>query len=171
MGEFSFSALEDTVTSAQALADPYDLRVTLDDHFLSLPHLAELITDSHFVERDRMGRLLAFLARLVEDGRADEVRAIAVDRETALLVDPDGNARVVANASHSTPFVYFLHTPGPPEQCAPGTPLAYRNIPVYRLGPQGSFSLPRWSGTGGVKYFLTVADGGVRRAAPGEAIY
>ena len=171
MGEFSFSALEDTVTSAQALADPYDSRVTLDDRFLSLPHLAGLITDSHFVERDRMGRLLAFLARLVKDGRANEVRAIAVDRETALLVDPDGEARVIANASHPTPFVYFLHTPGPPEQCAPGTPLAYRNIPVYRLGPQGSFNLPRWSGTGGVEYLLTADDGRVRRSRPGEAVY
>ena len=99
-----------------------------------------------------------------------EVRAIAVDRETALLVDPDGEARVIANASHPTPFVYFLHTPGPPEQCAPGTPLAYRNIPVYRLGPQGSFNLPRWSGTGGVEYLLTAEDGRVRRSGPGEVV-
>ncbi len=133
--------------------------------------MAGLITDSHFVERDRMGRLLAFLARLVKDGRANEVRAIAVDRETALLVDPDGEAHVIANASHPTPFVYFLHTPGPPEQCAPGRPLAYRNIPVYRLGPQGSFNLPRWSGNGGVEYLLTAEDGGVRRSGPGEAVY
>src|SRR2546421_129221 len=36
LGEFSFSAREDTNLSSQALADPFDKRVTLDRDFLSL---------------------------------------------------------------------------------------------------------------------------------------
>jgi cyanophycinase len=162
MGQFSFSALEDTVTSAQALANPYDSRVTLDDGFLALPLMDGILTDSHFVERDRMGRLLAFLGRLVADGRAADVRAIAVDRETALVVEPDGRARVMSNAAHPTPHVFFLRTPSAPERCLPGAPLLYRDVPVYRLGPEGSFDIVRWSGVGGIAYAVTAMGGHVR---------
>jgi cyanophycinase len=49
--------------SAQALADPYHRNITLDRDFLVLPFMAGLITDQHFVERDRMGRTLTFMAR------------------------------------------------------------------------------------------------------------
>jgi cyanophycinase len=171
LGEFSFSALEDTVTSQQVLSDPYDRRVTLDDHFLSLPLMKGIITDSHFIERDRMGRLLGFLARLVADGRAKGVRAIAVDRETALLVDPDGSARVVGNPGHPTRHVFFLRTPGAAERCVPGATLQYRDVPVYRLSPDGSFDLKRWAGTGGIGYTLTAREGAVHSTQAGGAIY
>ena len=67
-------------------------------------------------------------------------RAIAADRETALHVDPaDGRSEVFSTPSHGTPYVYFLETPGPPEVCLPGTPLTYRNVAVYRIGPGGTF--------------------------------
>ncbi|MGH9797427.1 MAG: cyanophycinase, partial [Candidatus Polarisedimenticolia bacterium] len=94
LGEFSFAALVDTVTSPQALADPYDRRVTLERDFLSFPGLAGLLTDSHFVERDRLGRSLVFLARLMQDGWSAAPREIAVDRATALLIDAGGAARL-----------------------------------------------------------------------------
>ena len=81
-----------------------------------LPKMAGLITDQHLQERDRMGRTVTFLARLVQDGWTNEARAIAADRETALLVDPDdGSAQVISEGGHKTPFVYFLRTPGLPE--------------------------------------------------------
>ena len=35
--------------------------------FLDLPLMNDIITDSHFAQRDRMGRLLAFMARLRQD--------------------------------------------------------------------------------------------------------
>jgi len=169
MSEFLYSAMSSkSLTSANALADPFHRDLTLDRDFLSLPRLAGLITDQHLQERDRMGRTVAFLARLVKDGWTSEGRAIAADRETALHVDPsDGSAEVLSTPTHPTPFVYFLRTPGPPEVCAPKTPLTFRNLSVYRIGPGGRFDIPRWSGTGGIAYTLS-AEAGVLTSSRGE---
>jgi len=68
LGEFDFAALNGTVTSAQALSDPYDRRMTLDRGFLTAPYLEGAIADAHLDTRDRMGRLLTFVARIVRDG-------------------------------------------------------------------------------------------------------
>jgi cyanophycinase len=161
MSEFVYSAMSNSsLTSEEGLADPFHRDLTLDRDFLVLPRLGGLITDQHLQERDRMGRTVAFLARLVHDGWTARGRAIAADRETALHVDPaDGTAEVFATPTHTTPYVYFLETPGPPEVCAPDTPLTYRNVGVYRVGPGGTFDLGRWRGTRGITYTLSAVDG------------
>ena len=154
MGEFAFGAREDTVTSAQALADPFVKQVALDRDFLALPGLERVITDSHFVERDRLGRTLAFLARLQHDGWSDAPRAIAVDRETAVLVEPDGRATIVGKNT-----AYFIRPTMKAEVVAAGRPLTMRAVDVYRADAKATFDLPRWTGTGGIAYRLDVADG------------
>jgi cyanophycinase len=169
MSEFVYSAMSNSsLTSEEGLADPFHRDLTLDRDFLALPMLGGLITDQHLQERDRIGRTVAFLARLVRDGWTTEGRAIAADRETALHVDPaTGAAEVFTTPDHPTPFVYFLTTPGPPEVCEPGVPLTYRNVGVYRIGPGNTFDLSSWSGTGGIAYTLT-AEAGVLSSSRGE---
>jgi len=169
MGEFVYSAMSSqSLTSAHALADPFHRDLTLDRDFLVLAKMGGLITDQHLQERDRMGRTVTFLARLVRDGWTAQGRAIAADRETALHVDPaEGTAEVLATPTHPTPFVYFLRTPGPPELCEPQTPLTYRNVAVYRVGPGGRFDIGRWRGTGGIAYTLS-AEAGVLTSSRGE---
>lgn len=161
MSEFIYSAMSNSsLTSAEGLSNPFHRDLTLDRDFLTLPKLGGLITDQHLQERDRMGRTLTFLARLVRDGWTAQARAIAADRETALHVDPTtGAAQVFTTPTHTTPFVYFLTTPGPPEICEPGIPLTFRNVAVYRIGPGNSFDLTRWRGTGGIAYTLSVEAG------------
>jgi cyanophycinase-like exopeptidase len=170
LGEFAYSAMSDeSLTSAAALADPYMHDVTLDRDFLALPKLERILTDQHLQERDRIGRTVTLLARIVHDGWTAQGRAIAADRETALHVDPaTGVAQVYGTATHPTPYVYFLGTPGPPEVCAPGIPLTYRNVAVYRLGPgAGRFDLDDWRGEGGIAYTLSV-DAGVLGSSRGD---
>jgi len=169
LGEFVYSALSaSSLTSAEGLADPFHRDLTLTRDFLAVPKLENVITDQHLEERDRMGRTVAFLARLVHDGWTATGRAIAIDRETALLVDPEvRDAQVISTKNHNTPFVYFLTTPGSPEVCAPKTPLTYRNISVYRVGPGGAFDLDAWAGTGGLAYTLS-AESGVLISSRGE---
>jgi cyanophycinase len=161
MSEFVYSAMSNSsLTSEEGLADPFHRDLTLDRDFLALPKLGGLITDQHLQERDRMGRTVAFLARLVNDGWTTQARAIAADRETALHVNPaDGTAEVFATATHPTPYVYFLRTNGPPAVCSPGTPLTYTNISVYRVGPGGTFDIDRWKGTQGIAYTLSASSG------------
>jgi cyanophycinase-like exopeptidase len=94
LGGYAFTAERDTVTSADALADPFDDRVRLTRSFLTVPRRNGTITDSHFSERVDRGRLLVFMARTLADGWTDDVRRIGIDEETAVLLDTDGTATV-----------------------------------------------------------------------------
>jgi len=165
LGEFVYSAIYESLTSAVALADPYAKDVTLARDFLALPRLGGILTDQHLQERDRIGRTVTLLARLVKDGWAVEPRAIAADRETAVHIDPkDGTAEVFATATHPTPYAYFMRPTQAPERCEAGQPLTFRNVDVYRIGPGGHFDLATWQGTGGIGYRLS-AEAGVLRSS------
>ena len=160
LGEFVYSAMTESVTTESGLGDPYNADLTLARDFLVLPWMQNIITDQHLQERHRIGRTIAFLARLVQDGWTGQGRAIAADRETAVHLDPaTGMARVFATAEHETPFAYFMRTTGKPELCAAGKPLTYENIEVYRIGPGGSFDIGKWQGEGGIGYVLGAEDG------------
>jgi cyanophycinase len=161
MGEFVYSAEgRESLTSTAALADPYAPDLTLARDFITLPGLENVITDQHLQERDRIGRTIALLARLQQDGWSEKPRAIAADRETALHIDPaTGMAEVFATADHPTPYVYFMSPTGHPAVCERGKPLSTDAVAVYRLGPGGKFDLAHWQGTGGIEYTLGVKDG------------
>lgn len=174
LGQFVFSARRDTITSPEAFANPFDERLTLDRNFLAIPVLRGIITDSHFSERSRMGRTIAFLARIVHDGWADPARAIGIDQETAVLIGANGKAVVVGKGS-----AYFLELAHQPEQCAPGKPLVVSGVRAYSIhgatSPAAtagsdrksfdlkSFDLKSWTGRGGRSFTLDVANGTLTR--------
>jgi cyanophycinase len=168
LGEFVYSSEHESLTSAVALANPYALDVTLRKDFLALPGLAGILTDQHLQERDRIGRTVTMLARLMKDGWSAMPRAIAADRETAVHIDPAaGTAEVFATATHPTPYAYFLRPTQAPLRCEPGQPLTFRDIDVYRLGPGSRFDLTAWQGSGGISYRLS-AEAGVLGSSRGE---
>src|SRR3546814_19922657 len=82
-----------SMTSEVALRDPFDPGVTLVGDFLHLPYLEHVITDSHFARRDRLGRLVVFVARLRGEGVAD-VAGLGIDEGAALCIDSDGVGRL-----------------------------------------------------------------------------
>jgi cyanophycinase len=169
MGQFLFSAVNGTVYSDTALSDPYNNKVALDRDFLTLPHMRGLITDSHFSARDRMGRLVTFLARIVNDDWAETALGVGINERTALAMEPGGRATVLGEGS-----VYFLTTPGRPEVCQPKTPLTYHNISVYRISvndSNASFDFSEWTGRGGTQYELNVDSGVITSTKPGGEIY
>jgi cyanophycinase len=161
LGEFSFSAENGTVYSDEALENPYNQYMTLEQDFLEFPILSGVITDSHFKENDRMGRLVGFLARILQDGWAAEARGIGVSEKTALLVEPDGSAVVAGTGG-----VYFLRTPGMPEVCQPSTPLTFQDLSVYRVFAGGSFDLADWTGSGGLAYEVSALNGNLSSTLP-----
>ena len=169
LGEFVFSAEFDTVESDDALQNPYNRRVALATDFLSLSNMGGMITDSHFVPRDRMGRLVTFLARIVEDGWALEARGIGVNEKTALAVEPNGDVTMFSLCTYGV--AYFLQTPGPPEVCKMKTPLTYLNVSVYRMSGAATFNLTTWQGAGGTEYSLSAVDGVLTSTLPDGAVY
>ena len=171
-GEFVYGALGDKpddkdLASADVLADPYFERVTLVRDFLKVPHLEGLITDSHFAKRDRMGRSLGFLARMMKDGWSSSPREVAIDEKSAVLVEADGKTTVVGTGKGA----YFLRPTQAPEVCEKGVPLTFRKVSVYRVKTGGHFDLKSWTGDGGTAYSLSVERGKIVSTQAGGEIY
>jgi cyanophycinase len=166
LSQFIYTGARGSVTSSQALANPFHRYVTLDrDLFQSSLGTAKLY-DSHFVTRDRLGRSLAFLARIVNNGWATQPRGIGIDEETAILVAANGASTMVGAGA-----AYFLQAPGPAQVVADGTPLTYLNIGVYKVPQGGTFNFSTWTGTGGVAYTLNVNNGSLTSTQADGNIY
>jgi cyanophycinase len=166
LGEFSFASIIDTIHSPEALADPYGNKVTLSRDFLRIPLLAGTITDTHFAKRDRMGRLVVFLARILEDGWAKEVRAIAVEENAAVLLEPEGNAKVVGEGP-----AYFIAVKNAPALCRRKTPLRFTGIAVHRAPAGATFQVREWKGTGGDDYTLSAKNGELKANGSLHGVY
>ncbi|MBS0383369.1 MAG: cyanophycinase [Proteobacteria bacterium] len=97
LGQWGYGALDGgSITSQEALRDPDGPAVTLVDHFIDAPLLQGTLTDTHFVQRKRLGRLLVFVARTAKDQHTAAVTGLGVDQDSALLVEANGNARFVS---------------------------------------------------------------------------
>jgi cyanophycinase len=166
LGEFSFSSMIDTIHSEDALGDPYGNKVTISRDFLRIPLLADTITDTHFAKRDRMGRLVVFLARILRDGWARQIRGIAIEEGAAMLLEADGQAKVIGSGP-----AYFLLATKPPEVCRKKTPLDFRSVAVHRTPAGGSFNVSTWKGPGGDDYQLSIVKGELRARGSNHGIY
>jgi cyanophycinase len=172
LGEFVYGCTKDKpndkdLASTDVLPDPYFERVTLVQNFLKLPHLENLITDSHFAKRDRLGRSLGFLARLMKDGWSASPREAAIDEKSAVLVEADGKAAVVGTGRGA----YFMRPTQAPEACEKSVPLTFRGIRVYRVKAGGHFDLTSWTGDGGTEYSLSVERGKIESTQAGKGLY
>ncbi|MFO0617455.1 MAG: cyanophycinase [Polyangiaceae bacterium] len=132
-----YSALNGTVYSTEALADPYNPYMTFEPDFLGLAPTTPLVIDTHFHERDRMGRLVGFMARTWTDGLVADIRGIGIDEATALVVDAQGHGEVVG-AGH----VYVVDAAAPPDTCVSGQALEWSGLERRRLSPGDTVDLP-----------------------------
>jgi cyanophycinase len=117
-------------TSAEALANPYRSSMLFSTGFLDLPLMQGIITDTHFAPRDRMGRLLAFMARLRQDGTATSIVGLGIDEATSMFIDRNGIGYV-----DGTGAAYVLHEESDTvrTQVSSGLPLVYRNVKRTKL--------------------------------------
>jgi cyanophycinase len=91
LSEVLFTSQNGTVYPEEALQDPFNQYMTLEDDFLNL--MPGLIFDSHFVERARFGRLLGFLGNWnLSEG--DDIIGVGIDDKTALCIDSNLDASV-----------------------------------------------------------------------------
>ena len=172
MGQYTYSAQgdapdDDDLKSSLALANPYMPRVTVRRDFLNIDLLRNTLTDTHFAERDRMGRSLVFLARIMKDGWSPAPREIAVDGKSAVLVERNGKARVIGAGKGA----YFLSVAGGPEVCRENTPLTFRRIRVRHAPAGAEFHLRQWKGRGTSEYELSVVTGKIESTQRRESIY
>jgi len=153
--QFIYTAQYDTIVSKEALENPYDRKLTIGYGFINHPYLTNVITDSHFYERDRMGRYVAFIARLEQDRLVNRAaRGIACDESTAVLVSETGYGTVVGKG-----VAYFLCATKLPTVCRAGEPLQFSDVEVHALSNGQIFDLSNWNSNNGRLYHIS-ADGG-----------
>ncbi|MCV2361620.1 cyanophycinase [Paucibacter sp. TC2R-5] len=185
LGQFDYSALYKSATSEKSMLDPYYKDITFDPSPLSLsggfiapPELESLILDSHFDSRDRMGRLVTFISRIVAPTATPSgsfgcsggvlpasssgnktARGIGIGVETALLVQGNGvgnpvtATRVTNPSTTSESAVYFVRPSVPPSVCKPQQPLSVSTVEVRKLAdPTTVFNLTDWTGVPTYKY-------------------
>jgi cyanophycinase-like exopeptidase len=172
LGDFAYGAMRDKatdqdLTSADVLPNPYFYRVTVLRNFLHVPYMQNTLTDTHFAKRDRMGRSLVFLARIVQYGWSTSPREIAVDQGSAVLVEGDGKANIIGVGRGA----WFIRAARKPEICRPGSPLTFTHISVFHAPTGSKFDLTTWVGNGGNQYQLSVKSGRVHSTQPQGSIY
>jgi len=155
LSEFAYIADPCTITSSDALADPYSECVALRRDFWSdrtpFPPLLSTVTDSHFDTRDRMGRLVTFLARVISDKwtNSSSARAIGVDQETAFLMEqgdktsPPSNVtnysyKTIVNTGVSGAAYVLSVDSGSQLSVEPGQPLTFTNVKVRKIPAVGN---------------------------------
>jgi len=172
-GKYYFSAQNGSVTSATALANPFDNLVTVDSTtFIKNTFLNNTITDTHFDNPDRKGRLVTFLARIQSD-YGNYAKAIACDEYTAVCIDTNGLAKVFGAFPTNDDNAYFIQSNcelavQSPENCSAANPLTWnlggQALKVYQIKGDNTgtktFNLKTWkTGTGGTWNNWSVYNG------------
>ena len=135
-GEIVYDACpSQSAKSAEVLVDPYHIDVSLSRGFFSWTPMRGVITDTHFQQRDRLGRLLTFLARAY-DGQT--LRGLGVSEGTVVLVDGAGTATVLGKGPA------HLIRGDAPARIERGQPLDYKGLRIWRFESGATFNLQKW---------------------------
>lgn len=183
MGKYIYTGRNGSVTSADALANPYNTRVTIDSaRFMDNHYLENVITDTHYDNPDRSGRHVTFIARIMIDW-ASEARGIACDEYTAVCIDEGGIARVFGEYPKSDDNAYFIRpncglSDFTPESCVKGQPLQWlrsnKALWVYKVkgNKEGSntFDLNDWVTGNGGEWEDWYVDQGVLSMLPTDQV-
>ncbi len=161
----------DSVTSSAALIDPYirqgEYSRTASLEFSPSPFavkgLESVVTDTHWSQRDRLGRSVVFLARAVSDNLAtvEQARLLAADEGVALVIDGAGRAQVFGPTGAGASFLSADESPG---VCKDNQPLEWtRGVMVQRVAADANgalaFQLKSFSSSDATVSSLTVTGG------------
>lgn len=121
------------VYSDEAVTDLCHPYINLSSDFLTTPIMQKVITDTHFAPRDRMGRLMVFMANLPSD-----TTGIGADEATSIFFGANGQGVVDGSGS-----VYVLRENGSTSrtQVSCGLPVVYQNVLRYKLNAGDTFNL------------------------------
>lgn len=147
---------------ATPLQDP--AAVAVGNNFVSIGLLNNVVTDTHFAQRNRQPRLVSFMASSMYNYGAtwQAMRGIAADEATAYALDANGSGKVFG-----TNNVHFVSATAAPERLLAGQSLTWNNggqaIKVYQVGGTASgtntFNVNTWTGSGGSVHYWPVVNG------------
>jgi len=110
------------VTSQDALMDPTNHIMDMNKQVFAGAQMKSVVTDTHFSQRNRHGRLVGMMAKAVYQNLASihNVRALASDEGTAFCYNHSGVGR-----AYGVGQVYFLKPLVEPEILKPGQALTW----------------------------------------------
>lgn len=155
-GENFYTAEIISVTTSQALENPLCQDITFAPGMFSPGVLKNVITDTHFANRNRMGRLLVFLFRLQHSGICNHPIGLGIDEATALLIDANGLAQLVGKGN-----AYIVKPSGPGTNYNFKLPLEYTGLEVYKISPKDRFFFNKPQQASLKRYYLSVIGGKV----------
>lgn len=171
LGDFYYNAENGSVTSNEALENPFDSFITIENDFLSIPFLENTITDTHYDNPDRKGRHATFMARLNQNDN-QRFYGIAANEYVAICIDELGQATVFGDYPNFEDKAYFIQNncrSEAPEVIEPNTPLTWIGeendaLIVYEIEARedgaGTFSLTNWeTGSAGEWKHWIINDG------------
>jgi cyanophycinase len=161
LGGTAYGAMDGgSIDARTALADPAGPAVTLVRDFLHMPRMAHIVTDTHFSARDRLGRLIAFVAK----ARTIDPRAIGlgIDEGSALCVEANGAARLYGPASGRA----WIVQPAGRAKLTAGKPLDWRDVRITGVGNSGTIDLSQMSVTDPAFRVVAQVRGGELIGAP-----
>lgn len=139
LGEYLYGAMDGgSQTSPRALADPLGPENTIETGLLHLAALKGVVTDSHFSERSRLGRLIAFMAK-AEAIAGHPLIGLGVDESAAVAVEGDGTARVYTTESGAGATVV---QGGFADTQVEGAPMQLRQVKTIGVGAGSVLHLP-----------------------------
>ena len=127
-----------SAVSKDVLMDPYSVEVSLSRDFFKWPPMRGIITDTHFTQRDRMGRTLVFMARILSAGDFRRIEALGISEATVLLVDRRGAGRVMGKGP-----VHVIVADKAPQVIERSTPLTARGYKIWRFESGATIDLDR----------------------------
>ena len=117
----------ESLVQTEALSDPYSRKITIRENFLHLSPLSHIITDTHYDERNRIGRHIVFIARIIADSKPSLIRGIGIDRDVAVCFELDGRACVYSDRNRKAHFLAVNDMSSTPEVLTQGLPLTWNN--------------------------------------------
>jgi cyanophycinase len=165
LGEYAYDSVaadrtgpDVEVTSANALANPDEPIISFTHDLFRFPPLRHIITDTHFVARNRLGRLIVFLARLAPGSR-HRLMGLGVNEATAIVINRHGIGRLLVQRPTGCAFLVRLTRPA---ILRPGRPFVARGIRITRLDKPGqTVDLQTGTAPGAATYTIGI-DGRTR---------
>ena len=167
LGEASYGAMDGgSIDADTALRDPGGRAVTIVHDFLHMPFLGHVITDTHLTARNRLGRLIAFVAR--ERGSDDpQAIGLGVDQDSALCIDASGLGRLFTKKDG---FAWLVEPRGQP-RLKRGTPLDYPTIKIIGIGPGSRVDFKTMSVSApAFEEQMSVSKGSLNQAGPESSL-
>ena len=148
------------VVTNDACNNPYNTRMQFNKYFVKQNEnmLDNVIIDPHFKTQDRLGRLIAFMARIKSDTKQKNIRGIGITERTAIIIDLKTKVGIIAGYSD----VFVLTVNHDPLICEPMKPITYKDVHIEKLSVNDKYDFIKWKRIDGkykLRYTVSVING------------